>query len=29
VPGILKRLLPLLASPWEVLLTRRVSENPT
>jgi len=29
VPGILERLLPLLASPWEVLPTRRVSENPT
>ena len=28
VPGVLERLLPLLASPWEVLPTRRVSENP-
>lgn len=27
VPGVLERLLPLLASPWEVLPTRRVSEN--
>lgn len=28
VPGILDLLKPLLASPWEVLATRRVSENP-
>lgn len=28
VPGIVERLRPLLASPWEVLPTRRVSENP-
>jgi quinol monooxygenase YgiN len=28
VPGTLERLRPLLASPWEVLPTRRVSENP-
>jgi quinol monooxygenase YgiN len=29
VPGILALVQPLLASPWEVLPTRRVSENPT
>lgn len=29
VPGVLAQLRPLLASPWEVLPTRRVSENPT
>jgi quinol monooxygenase YgiN len=29
VPGILERLLPLLASPMQVIPTRRVSENPT
>jgi len=28
VPGVLEQLLPLLASPWEVLPTRRISENP-
>ncbi|OGX82448.1 putative quinol monooxygenase [Hymenobacter coccineus] len=28
VPGVLERVLPLLASPWEVLPIRRVSENP-
>jgi quinol monooxygenase YgiN len=28
VPGVLERLRPLLASPWDVLPTRRVSENP-
>jgi quinol monooxygenase YgiN len=28
VPGVLAQLLPLLASPWEVLPTRRISENP-
>jgi len=28
VPGILALVQPLLASPWEVLPTRRVSENP-
>lgn len=29
VPGVLALVLPLLASPWEILPTRRVSENPT
>ncbi|UOG73413.1 antibiotic biosynthesis monooxygenase [Hymenobacter tibetensis] len=29
VPGILALVRPLLASPWEVLPTQRVSENPT
>ena len=29
VPGILALLQPLLASPWEVLPTRRVSKDPT
>jgi quinol monooxygenase YgiN len=28
VPGVLAQLRPLLASPWEVLPTRRVSEDP-
>jgi len=28
VPGVLALVLPLLAGPWEMLPTRRVSENP-
>jgi quinol monooxygenase YgiN len=28
VPGVLAQVLPLLASPWELLHTRRVSERP-
>ncbi|MBO2012169.1 putative quinol monooxygenase [Hymenobacter negativus] len=29
VPGVLELVRPLLASPWEILPTRRVSTNPT